>query len=222
MTFPAPPPGELQDGVLPPDPEAPRSAPALPAGGLAPIDPDLEPDSPLAPVDADDVVRPPGEGPVAYETLRAELAADVDIPDRTWDVDTRPGYSARFRVDLEDREFQRLRRACRMKGKRNVQTGEYEVDELKLSRLVLATYNTGLFRNGTLIEDDNGDPMVFRSPEFLAIFGSTTAGDAVGKFYGIDGGVISAGRALIQASGWMDDPDEAEVGAGPTGGSSTG
>lgn len=204
-TFPAAAPddAELPDGVLPPDPgERGAKGAGVPA--------------------ADPAASPPAETS-DYEALRKELSAAVVIPDRTWDVDTRPGYAARFRVDLTDTEFQRLRKQCRVKnGKRNPQTGEYEVDELKLSRLVLGVYSTALLRDGVVIEEEGtGDPMTFRSPEFLAIYDAKSVGDAVAAFYGTDGGVISHGRALIQASGWLDDPDETETTPGPTERSST-
>jgi hypothetical protein len=147
------------------------------------------------------------ENPLAL--ARAELAAAVNVPERSWDVDTRPGYAARFRVDITDDDLQALRRRCRLRGQPRRPDGEFPVNELRLARLVLATYNTAILRRGVVVELEDGRPMTFRDREFLALYKSGSVAEAVQQFYGTDGAVVGAGRVLMHASGWLDDPEEA-------------
>lgn len=164
--------------------------------------------------DVDDTALEPHAGaPTSLDQLRSELAAQVVADEITFAAPTRPGYSVRYRTDITDDDMKRFRRKARLKT-RNPLTGEADIDELKVSKLLLGVYCTALLRDGVVVVDNVGDPMTFRSPELHSILGVSGVVDAVGKFYGTDGAVVSVGRALITAAGWVDDPEA--VDAGPT------
>ena len=150
------------------------------------------------------------------EELRAELEEPPDLPPKRWENPNRPNWAAAYRVDVDDHQFKALQRRSRIKGQRDAR-GEPMVDEYRLGLLMLGTYNVEISRHGQVLRDSDGDPMTFRSPEWLTdIIACKDVAAGVRKFYGSDGAVISTGRALMQASGYLDDPDEAADAAGPT------
>lgn len=188
--------------------------PAPPAPGR-PVLIDDGPDDNMPPASDPDVREPGAGAPSTLAEIRAELAGEVVPEERSWLVDTRPGYAVRFRTDITDSDFKHARKRSTMRGRRGVD-GQPEIDDLKMGRIILGTYNTAILRRGTVVLDNDGDPLTFRSREFLELYGVATVADAIRAFYGTDGAVISAGRALMQASGWLDDPTEDDA-AGPTG-----
>lgn len=162
-------------------------------------------DEDLAPLDL-----PGGEGST---TALAELKAELDeliVDNKTWPNPNRPGWAATFRTDIDDKQFRHLQRRSQIRGQKDAR-GELRVDELKLSLLMLGTYNVGITVRGTSLTDNDGDPMTFRSTEWLTeVIDRPDVAAGVRKYYGTDGAVISAGRALMQASGYLDDPDEVD------------
>lgn len=162
---------------------------------------------------------PDQPGPVdnPLEALRAEFAkasTDLAPPPRTWGVDARPGWAAQYRVDIAEVILKGYRQRCIIKGRRSV-SGEPDYNEVKLGALLAAHYNAGLTLNGQPVLDDAGDPMTFRSREFLTLAGAKTAADAVVKWYVTDGSLIALSRALLNAAGYLDDATE--VDPGPSG-----
>jgi hypothetical protein len=187
-----------------------------------PLEPGVIPGLPLDhqafDVDEDTSNRPAqSDEPTDLGRLLEELNTELLPQEEAWDIPTRPGWSARFRTDITDADMKQARKSARVKGTRRGADGEPEVDELKVGRILLAKYNTGLFHHGKLVEDEQG-PVTFRSGVMFAMYKVSTAGDVVAKLYGTDGAVISAGRVLLDASGWLDDPDSAGAAADPTDG----
>lgn len=199
---------------MPTTPPAPTFAVPI-AGELTPgvlpgyVDPDAGP--------ADVFSGEPGiaseETPLAQ--LLGELKSEVQRPELgPLEIPGRPGWGVTYRTDVSDADMKRAQRSARLKGKPRNPDGSYEVDEVKLTHLLLGQYCSALYRQGTRLELPDGTAITFRHPIMLQELGVATVADAVRKVYGSDGSVVSAGRALMAASGWTDDPDDVE--AGPT------
>lgn len=182
---------------------------------------------PAIPANLDDAFDEPGDdapsaaadagGKSPLDLLREEVASEHAIPTINLEVPTRDGWAVRFRTDLEQEQLKAFNRRAETK-KRNPITGEKEVDELKLSRMILGTYSVAVLRDGVVVETEDGDALTLAHPEFLAMVGATTVSEAVQRWYVTDGGVIQVGRAFMSATGWLDAAQEAddEQASGPT------
>lgn len=153
--------------------------------------------------------------PSSLAALRGELTQQLAPGEKDWANPSRPGFGARFRLDLSEPDFETARKfATRKKGRAG---REDEVSEVTQLLHLLARYNTAILKDGVdLVDEATGNPATFRSPDFQSLYGATRAIDAVRGFYGTDGAIIQVGRAFTRATGWMDDPDEVDVEEGPT------
>ena len=202
--FPAPPSSTAPDVAGGKDPDLiPGVIPGLPLVS----DPD--------PWAAEDAPAEPGRGTgSALEALLAEVVKEVAADVVWWTVPTRPSISVGFRTDISDADMKIAQKAARVKGK-TAPDGTPELDQLKLAQVLLGRYNVGIAYAGLgQARDDRGEPATFRSPEIWASVGARSAAECVAKLYATDGAQIAHGRALSNASGWLDDPEDAE--AGPT------
>lgn len=165
------------------------------------------------PADPDAEGRTPS--PSSLAALRNELTTELAAGEKDWANPSRPGFGARYRLDLSEADFETARKfATRKKG---VRGREDDVSEVTQLLHLLARYNTAITKDGVdLVDEISGQPATFRSSEFQAVYGASRAIDAVRGFYGTDGAIIQVGRAFTQATGWLDDPDEIDVEAGPT------
>lgn len=197
-------------------------------------DDDLEPaGAPAAGVDERDPSVAGGKPvtPDVLASLVAEITGDVElVPLRL--KTPREGWSIELRTDVEEDDLDKFGKlADRKRAKRGGQPRprvgigreETDISEVRMSALLLATYNTGIFRRGEPLVDGDGDPLTLRSREMHELLG-INAGDpfpsatAVRKLYGgLEGQIIAAGRALMGAAGYLsdaaEDDDDAE---GPT------
>lgn len=182
------------------------------------------------PADGARVAAGNGDEPIAGDDLQAlvsEITGDVEIEPLKLKVDGRPGWSLWLRTDVAEDDltkFGKLADRKRKKGRPRVGVGQPETDvsEARMSALLLAAYNVGIYRNGQPLVDNDSDPITLRSPELHDLLG-VTRGDpypsatAVRVLYGsLDGHIIAAGRALLGASGFLSEPDEDEDEPGPT------
>lgn len=190
--------------------------PAAPAD--APLTPGVVPGLPVEPADhfagygAEPEVDEAPPEPTTLAAMLADLRREVAPQERTWEVPTRPGWAVQYRTDITDAAMKVAQRGARIKG-RKAPDGSELVDELKMGAILLGQYCTAVLYQGTVAETDRGDNLTFRSPELWGAFGARSVAECVMKFYATDGAVVSAGRVLINASGWTDDPDDV---AGPT------
>ncbi len=167
-----------------------------------------------------DVVAETGPTPPSSSlaALRAKLDAALAPDTRTYAVPTRPGFSVRYRLDLSDADF----RAARKFGtiKQATSRRDAEINEVRQLQLLMARYNTAILSDGAVLLAEDGEPLTFRHSDFMSIFGATRAVDAVLAFYHTEGAVISAGRAFVRDTGWLDeassDDDAEETAPDPT------
>lgn len=175
----------------------------MPSFGAAPTrDPDLD-----EPTTKTRQVAAAAGSPL--ETLRAEAQREIGGETVTLTIKERPGWSVRYRADVEIPQFNQWRKRC---ADRSQPDG---VDELKLACLILANQCEALVLNGEdLLEDDQ--PVTYASPSFHASFGVTRAVDAVRAWYGIDAHVMTHSQEVMLASGYGDEAERED----PTPGSS--
>lgn len=138
------------------------------------------------------------------EALARELKAEAAPADLVLEVPRRPGYALRFRTDLSGDEL-----AAARKRARDPKSPD-GIDNVRLAALVVVNTNTGMLRGGELVEAA-GEPLTLRSRELLDLLGADRAAAAARKFYGRDGDLDAAARAVMAASGWggdLADPTE--------------
>ncbi len=149
---------------------------------------------------ADAVIDPSGGSDL--DTLRADLAAEV-VEEIVLLVPGRPGYETVHTADIPAQMMDQLRKRAKTRGGLN---------GIKLSALLLAQTNTGIRKGGRRLTDEDGQPLVIRSGSFLEIQGASTAAEAARKFYGRDGDLDAASRALLTAAGWGAETEGIMVG----------
>lgn len=133
------------------------------------------------------------------DELAAEAKKEIGRKVR-YDISNRPGWSAEFETNIESDDFNRFRKAAQGKKKR-----PEDADPSIFSGMPLVEYNTGIYKHGELVEQENGEPLLFRSKEFVELFdGAYTQVDAVVKFVG-SGHVIAMGNALYAEAGYGDE-----------------
>lgn len=139
-------------------------------------------------------------GASLLDALAAEAKKEIGRKVR-YDIANRPGWSAEFETNIDPDDFNRYRRAAQGKKKRTE-----DMDPTLLAGMPLVEYNTGIFHRGVLVELKDGDPLLFRSQEFLSMFGDGvfTQVDALVKFAG-GGHVIAMGNALYAEAGYGDE-----------------
>lgn len=193
----------------------PRARPALVA--LADADDAAGFDDLLTPTPS--AVGAPAAGS-DLDALREELAK-TDITRREQlSVPARPGYSVMYRCDVQQVELDGWRNRAILaltRGGRKPADRDPRVALMSLC-LCLAAKAEGIYRNGRLINDEQGEPMRFDSPEFLESCGKATGHAAVRHWYAIDGALFTVGNRVLAMSGW--DEDEIAVVTGeldPTG-----
>lgn len=144
------------------------------------------------------------------DELRSEASREVGGKTSTYPTHERPGWSVRYRADVEVSSLNVWRKRC---ADRSMPDG---VDELKLACLILANHCDVLVQNGNDLVDEDGEPVTFGSSAFLESFGVTRAIDAVKKWYVSDGHLMAASQELMFDSGFGDETASED----PTGGSS--
>lgn len=137
------------------------------------------------------------------DQLRADMARDV-LEEVVLPVPSRPGYESVHVADLPAETINDLRRRCRDK---NSPDG---INAIKLVASILVITNTAVRKNGQRLVDERGEPLNYRSAEWLEIMGEPSAVRATRKFYGRDGEMTAAANALMTAAGWGES---LEVGA---------
>lgn len=135
---------------------------------------------------------------VPLDSIKEELAADVETEDLPLPVPRRPGYELTFSTNLDGEKFDLWARKCK---DRKALGG---IDELKLALFVLANQNTGIRRQGGPVEVE-GQPMTVRTQAFLDMTGTGRPFDALRKLYGSDGHVQAAAREVLAECGYGED-----------------
>lgn len=148
---------------------------------------------------------PPSSAPTVLDELKADLGAAVALEPARIPVplDLRPGWEAEFTRDVPQRLIDELRKTATDK------VGNLSVlDGMKFWRLVIATLNTALYRNGERLTLD-GDVTTFRSKSFWELLPPAKDGSpidsaqkAVGAFYVVDAAAFAVGQRIGEASGW--------------------
>lgn len=146
--------------------------------------------------------------PVARLTLLDELRAEAQQEARkepvTYMVATRPGWSVRYDTNIDDQVLGQWRKRAADK------TQPEGVNQLKLCLTVLANHAEVFVRNGVDALDEEGQPISFRSQYLIDLLGVGRAVDAVKKWYGADGEILSTAYSVLDAAGYGRDADEGD------------
>jgi hypothetical protein len=135
--------------------------------------------------------------------------AFIDIP-----VPGRPRWAVRFRRDLEFPQFSRWLKRAKDKSQ------AADTDALRLATTVIANQCSAILRvrdgaelrDGRYADDDvqvlsgdEGNPLVFSSPELQVTLDASSAIDAARKFYVLDGYAIQVSADVLDANGLGDE-----------------
>lgn len=185
-----------------------------PAGDFDLGDDDLAEGTPgVAYTDPEDLGQPVAPSNPLDE-LAAELAAEVKPEYETLTVPLRPKFAVRFLPAIDGptlRQWQEQSRIVGNRAQRRARTaGEApELDNTKFAGIVVVNTAEALLRGpeGAREEltDDRGRPLNLRSAEFLRMTGKPSAIEATRHFYGSDGHLDAAARAVLAAAGWGDE-----------------
>lgn len=118
--------------------------------------------------------------------------------DKVWAhfVQERPDYEVVYSSFVEYDDLIKMQRRC-MQGRR--------LNELAFSKLVLAEQNVAIKRRGSTITHE-GENVTFKNTTFQQVIDSVSPTDAVSTLYGrMDGHIIAAATALLQAAGYGDE-----------------
>ncbi|GAA4916012.1 hypothetical protein [Nesterenkonia rhizosphaerae] len=138
-------------------------------------------------------------GPSLLEELGREAQRDITRTIR-YEVKDREGWEVEFTNNISTDDYKRYQNAGTKNGKKDAS----QADLAKIAGMPLVERNTGIYRRGQLVTDQKGDPITFRSEEFLEMFRVFTALDAVRKFLG-DGYTISLANDLYKQAGFNED-----------------
>ncbi|WP_020393379.1 hypothetical protein [Kribbella catacumbae] len=138
------------------------------------------------------------------DLLKADLP-DVQVEDVKLPVPGRDLYAVTFSTDISEPELEKWRKLS--KNKKH----EGGVDGIRLGCLVLANKCVGIYRDGRLLQDSDGDPLRFAHQEFLELVGTPSAAEAVKTFYKLDASITSTGDAVLRAAGWGDQLDPLDL-----------
>lgn len=157
----------------------------------------------------DDELLPGPDGPRSpvpslLDELAADLAVEVETEPITIPVPKRPGYAVRFSTDLDGETFKRWRKRCQDNGDPD---GE---NQLKLATLILANQALCIVKRGVDAHGRDDEPLTFRDKTIQDMLGAYDAPQAVRRFYGVDGHVMSAAQDVTRAAGYGENLGEVE------------
>lgn len=133
------------------------------------------------------------------EALKQEIAKEVTGDIVVLEVPKRPGWSIRYRCDVQMPLLSRWRKQA---ADRTMPDG---LDELKLCLTVLANQCDAILLNGREVEGNDRQLVTFASEEFLEMVGAGRAIDAVKAWYGVDGHVLAAAQEVLTESGFGEE-----------------
>lgn len=166
---------------------------------------------PYVPVDEDTPVRPSQPGSM-LDDLIAEASREVVREPSTLKIPGRPGWAVRFDVNLDEPIVTAWRKKAADKSKPE------GFDMLKFSKAVLANQAEAILRlgsdesveNAKVVLDPSGNPVNFRNAWFLEQLGGDrilSPVEAVKKWYGVDGTIISHCGEVLYDAGFGEDAE---------------
>lgn len=133
------------------------------------------------------------------EELAADVEQDVAEPTRLVHP-SMTGYVLVFRSHIDSQEAQSIEK----------RTKNSKAQVRDRNALFLATVNTGIEKDGQVVENSKGKPITFRDPELLQTLGVKTAAAAVVKFLrGNDGHIIAIADKVATKAGYGAEVEEA-------------
>jgi hypothetical protein len=133
------------------------------------------------------------------EELAADVEQEVAEPTRLLHPSL-PGYVLVFRSHVDSAEAQSIEK----------RTKNSKAAVRDRNALFLATVNTGIEKNGAVVENSKGKPITFRDPELLETLGVRTAAAAVVKFLKEnDGHIIALADKVATKAGYGAEVEEA-------------
>jgi hypothetical protein len=137
-----------------------------------------------------------------FDDLKAEAQKELDT-DVTFAVRGREGYTITFDSQISSKEIVRWSKNAQGKKKR-----AEDADRRLVAGACIVEKNTGIYKNGEPVVDEEGDILTFRSWPFIDLFAGDNAAptsiDSVIKFMG-EGQMFSLNDALLAEAGYGDD-----------------
>lgn len=133
------------------------------------------------------------------DQFKADMAADAPDVDVLVPHKYRKGYAMRFHTDLPTRQLTRFQKQCvtdRRKG---------ELDQIKLSAIILGNLCTAIVKDGEELLDPAGNPVTFGSRFFLDAMGHDEAVDAIQTFMVRDGFLLAVAEEMLKQCGYDDE-----------------
>lgn len=145
-----------------------------------------------------------GSGMTLLDQLKNEISKEVTRPEIEIPVPERSGVTVRFSPNITSEQLKSWRR-----NSTNRKTEE--LDSIKFSCYVVGQTVTGIYFNGDLVEDDNGNAITFASPAVLEMTNTTKPlPDAIRAFYGVDPHLESVALKILDYAGYGDDIDTSD------------
>jgi hypothetical protein len=137
------------------------------------------------------------------EQLTEKLAEDVQIPLVEIEVKHRrdPDLSVQFSPNIRSHE---------LKFWRQKSTRKQELDNVKFSTYVLGGTCHAILLDGEVVEDEDGNAVVFNSPVFadmMDVSMSQIIPDGIQQFFGVDSYLEATALAILEAAGYNDAAD---------------
>jgi len=133
------------------------------------------------------------------EQLKAEVSKEVTRPDIEMAVPERKGVSVRYSPNITNEQLKSWRRNAT-----NRKTEE--LDAIKFSCYVVGQTITGIYFDGELVLDDDGNAITFASPAVLEMTGTDRPlPDAIRAFFAVDPHLESTALKILDHAGYGDD-----------------
>lgn len=133
------------------------------------------------------------------DQLKAEVSKEVTRPDIEIPVPERKGVSVRYSPNITNEQLKSWRR-----NSTNRKTDE--LDAIKFSCYVVGQTITGIYFDGELVLDDEGNAITFASPVVMEMTGTDRPlPDAIRAFFAVDPHLESTALKILDHAGYGDD-----------------
>lgn len=135
------------------------------------------------------------------DQLKEEIAKEVTRPEIEMTVPERRGVDLRFSPNISADQLKAWRRNAT-----NKKTGE--LDSIKFACYVVGQTLTGIYFDGELVLDDEGNAITFASPVVMEMTNTDRPlPDAIRAFFAIDPHLENAALKILDYAGYGDEVD---------------
>lgn len=141
------------------------------------------------------------------DAFRAELARDVSLEPIILRVGARDGVTVTYDTSISHETLELWRKRATKRVGHGAKATQ-EMDALHLALTVLSSQARSIEMRGVEMTDNSGDSMLFYSPDLLQMLNASDPRDCIRKFYGVDGHIILAADAVVDAAGFGPGNDD--------------